>query len=158
MAGGKASARKVSLAERRQFALELRKTGASYRDIAQVARDHFKLPASYDFKSAQRDVVAALESIRANIAETAEEVLVMELLRLDQLQSSHWTKALDGDARATELVLKVMERRDALLGLSLFGPSWFAEKTGATTRTIEGTYQIVEVVKDYGPPTTEKPE
>lgn len=158
MAGGKASKNKINLTERRQFAMELRKTGASYRDIAQVVRGQYRLSASYDYKSAQRDVMAVLQSIQRSMTETGEEVLALELLRLDQLQSSHWTKALDGDARSTEMVLRIMERRDALLGLSLLGPSWFAEQMGRQQTTINGTFQIVEVVKDYGKPEQTKPD
>jgi hypothetical protein len=45
------------------------------------------------------------------------EALRLEEARLDALQEGIWTKALNGDARAVEVAIKVLERRSRLLGL-----------------------------------------
>jgi hypothetical protein len=44
-----------------------------------------------------------------------------EAQRLDVLQGDLWEKALTGDARAVEVVLKALERRARMLGLDLPG-------------------------------------
>lgn len=47
----------------------------------------------------------------------AEELLRIELLRLDELQSVQYAKAVAGDAPAMDRVLAIMDRRAKLLGL-----------------------------------------
>jgi hypothetical protein len=47
----------------------------------------------------------------------AEELLRMELMRLDELQSAQYAKAVAGDASAMDRVLAIMDRRAKLLGL-----------------------------------------
>ena len=55
----------------------------------------------------------------AEIKEGVDELRQMESDRLDQLQESRWQKALDGDDKAFELVLKVIRQRAALFGINL---------------------------------------
>jgi hypothetical protein len=45
------------------------------------------------------------------------EAIRLEEQRLDELQGGIWDKALNGDARAVEVALKVLERRARMLGL-----------------------------------------
>ncbi len=88
-------------------ALNLRKGGASYDDIAR------QLGYS-DGASAYNAVQSALGLA---IAEPAEEVRKLELERLDRLQVAQWRAAMNGDVRAAQTVLKIMERRARLTGI-----------------------------------------
>lgn len=149
----KNSKKGIELMERRQFAVELRKAGTSYRDIAQMVALEYKLP-NYDHTTALRDVRAAMLDVQTQMEEDAKAVLAMELLRLDHLQAGLWTKATDGNETAVNLVLRVMAARAELLGLPLVGTQWMQQALDnkATTRTVEGTFKVIEVIKDYGPP------
>jgi len=51
------------------------------------------------------------------LSEPAEAVRDLELQRLDHLQEAAWSKATDGDLRAIDTCLRVMERRSRMLGL-----------------------------------------
>ena len=46
-----------------------------------------------------------------------EEYREMELARLDSLQAALWPKAMDGDARAVDSILKIIDKRVRILGL-----------------------------------------
>lgn len=122
MAGGKASAKKVSVAQRQLMALEMRKSGASYRVIGESIRAYILQETGketrYDYRQAQKDVTAALAEVRGRLLDSAEDVLTTELLRLDELQSALWDKALAGDGEAIRLTLTVMEQRAKMLGLN----------------------------------------
>jgi hypothetical protein len=122
MAGGKQSPKKVNIIQRQLMALEMRKSGASYRVIGESIREYLKQETGkatkYDHRQAQKDVAAALAEVRFRLLDTAEDVLTTELLRLDELQSALWDKALAGDGEAVRLTLTVMEQRAKVMGLN----------------------------------------
>ncbi|MBP2325344.1 Ni,Fe-hydrogenase III large subunit [Kibdelosporangium banguiense] len=94
-------------AERRARALELRKAGASYEQIAQQC--------GYSHRgTAHRAVMQALASVAD---ELAADVRDLELTRLDSMLMGLWRAARDGDGSAVDRVLKIMERRAKILGL-----------------------------------------
>lgn len=104
---GKGTAKKADTAERRRKALELRKAGATYEQIAEQL--------DYDNRgSAWKAVDAALKEITA---EPAAEVRQLELERLDALLLSLWKQARGGNLGAVDRVLRLMERRSKYLGL-----------------------------------------
>lgn len=89
--------------------LECRMSGMSYRAIAKelgIARS-----------TVQRYMNQYLIEIKARILETADQVVTLELTRLDELHNAYWASALRGDLNAAVMVLKVMERRSKYLGL-----------------------------------------
>lgn len=96
-------------AERRLHALELRKAGASYRAIGKQL--------GVSGKTAFRDVQRELAAIARERGKAAEDVLGLELERLDDFQLALYRKAKGGDERAITVGLRVMERRAALVGL-----------------------------------------
>lgn len=60
----------------------------------------------------------AVQRIRsAAVREAGQELLGLELERLDTLQRANMTKALQGDAKATNTILRVMDQRARLAGL-----------------------------------------
>jgi hypothetical protein len=59
----------------------------------------------------------AIERRVKEISEGAEEVLNLELQRLDTMLLAVWPKAASGDSGAIDRVLKLMDRRARYLGL-----------------------------------------
>lgn len=102
-----ASPRRIEAAERRAKALELRKAGATYDQIAN------QLGFS-NRGNAQRAVQTALKEITA---EPAREVITLEVERLDAMLLGLWPRARKGDLGAIDRVLRIQERRARLLGL-----------------------------------------
>ena len=94
-------------AERRRQALELRKAGATYDQIARQI-------GYANEGGAYKAVQAALKAV---YREPADEVRKLELERLDRLTLALWTRAKEGEAEAIDRVLKLMDRRAKLLGL-----------------------------------------
>lgn len=103
-------AKRAEVADRRSKAVALRLAGADYESIARSL--------GYTTRGAAcQDITRALE---ANLAEQGRSVDVLreaELLRLDLLQVGAWGAATDGDPKAIEVVLKIVDRRCKLLGL-----------------------------------------
>lgn len=106
--------------ERAARAIELRKEGKTYDEIA----------AEVGYKSKQSAYDAVKRSMREIIREPAEELLELELARLDSMFGIHYLNARAGDVQALAACMKLMERRAKLLGLDapaetkteLFGP------------------------------------
>lgn len=100
-------------------ALQLRIAGLSYEDVVDVIRK--ELPDSvddtYDAQECSREVTASLSRYRQNIRERSAEIIELELLRLDQLEMVWLQRALDGEQKAANVVLRIMERRSKYLGL-----------------------------------------
>jgi transposase-like protein len=97
----------AAYAEKKRKALELRKAGATYEQIAQSI-------GLADPSNARRTVQAAIKDI---YAEPAAEVLAIELARLDAMLLGIYSKAKAGEVSAIDRVLKIMDRRAAYLGI-----------------------------------------
>lgn len=118
--------RKIDSLSRTLEALEMRRQGFSYLQIAR------KLGYSYA-SGAEKAVRRALKYV---IREPAEAVRKMELDRLDEMLRSIWERVKKGDLLAMDRALRIEERRAKLLGLDTI-----AEKTDKplVIRVIEGT-------------------
>ncbi|MEN6535335.1 MAG: hypothetical protein ABFD89_16845 [Bryobacteraceae bacterium] len=103
------SSRHVRARRRENVVLDLRMAGKTYRRIA----TELGISPAGAFKVLDR----ALARLRQQTSEVAERLLQIELERLDALQLAQWDKATDGDLRAVDAVLRIMERRARLLGL-----------------------------------------
>lgn len=109
--------------ERRRLALELRKRGYTFDQIAAAiyrwgAERGYAIPRGYDRRNAWRDVHRELEALDREIKIDAQAVLRLELERLDLLLKAAMKKAIAGNLHSIDRVLKIMERRDKLLKLS----------------------------------------
>lgn len=113
-------------------AFELRKVGASYELIAE------KLNYASG-KSAE----AAIRRVLKNKYEPddVEDVVMMELARLDALQLIAWRRAKEGDLSALDRILKIMERRSQYLGLDKKEAQTQGNVTTNTAIFIGGTEQ-----------------
>lgn len=103
----KSSPKRLSVRIKAQQALELRLVGATWETIAQRLQ--------YAHRSnAYRAVMRLME---ANARPVIEEAAHVEYARLERLNLALWTRAIQGDLKAVDLVLKIAARRAALLGL-----------------------------------------
>lgn len=100
-------------------AMELRGQGFNYETVAQIMRTEFgeKIGLKYDGSRACKDVKDALLYARTNMAETATEIIELELERLDKMLMVSYNLALNGSLPAMDQVLKIMNRRAMYLGL-----------------------------------------
>lgn len=96
-------------AARRVRALELRKQGLSYRRIGAAL--------GVSGKTAFTDVMDALADLAELQRGKAEDVLKLELERLDDLLFSMYAQAKRGDQGAVDRILRIMDRRSRYLGL-----------------------------------------
>ena len=94
---------------RRQKALDLRCSGAGYRQIGQQL--------SVSHVQAYRDVHDALAEVAVLQKRTAEKLRDLERSRLDQMQLALWPAVQAGDVLAVRAVVAIMDRRAKLLGL-----------------------------------------
>ncbi len=99
--------RAIARAEHEAVALELRKAGATYDEIARRL--------GYSNRSAARRLV--VRALDRTVSEPANELRTLECARLDALLQALWPKAMEGNPRSVEVALQVMERRARLLGL-----------------------------------------
>ena len=117
--GGKRRLRHVAagvaekMAERRALAIQYRKEGFTYREIAQKT--------DVSLRTAFQDVQAVLSELVALRQEIAEEHVELELERLDAGIRALSTAATAGNIRAIEAQRKHGESRRKLLGLDAVG-------------------------------------
>lgn len=107
MAESKTSVKRLSANARGLQALELRKAGVGFPQIAE--------------RLGYRHASGAYEAVRAALKRTetppADDVRALALERLDRILFAIWKRALDGDLLCIDRVLRIEERRAKLLGL-----------------------------------------
>jgi Homeodomain-like domain-containing protein len=109
MTESQTSSRRLTAKQRRQAAFEARKRGYTYERIGRML--------GISRQAAYKTVKSELVKIELKTAETAEEIKRLELERLDALQNAFWEKAISGDEKAANHILRIMERKSRLLGL-----------------------------------------
>jgi hypothetical protein len=113
MAEAQATPRRITAAERRRQALELKKGGATYDVIARTV----------GYRSASGAHQAVAEALKQIRGEHVDEVRTIELARLEQMQMALWpaiaatTTPLAERVKAIDSVLRIMARRAAMLGI-----------------------------------------
>lgn len=104
-----ARGRNEAAAARRQQAMLLRQSGASYRDIGA------KLGVSE--AQAHRDVHAELQRLNKQNLSSAEELRRLEDAKLDAMELALARQVRDGSHGAIDRLLRIMDRRAKLWGL-----------------------------------------
>lgn len=104
--GAKTNAVTIAAKIKAAKALELRKEGLSFEEIAQECK--------YNSKQAAYDAVK--RALDAVIREPATDLIRLDLERLDVLFTPVYLKAQAGDTDALSAALKIMERRAKMLG------------------------------------------
>lgn len=102
----------AAVLQREQDALELKRAGVTYDVIAERLKFANRGGA---YKAVQRALVRTMQ-------EPADELRTIELDRLERLHFAAWAKAINGDLRAIDRVLRIAERRAKLLGLDVALP------------------------------------
>lgn len=101
------SPRRLTAARRQARAIELRQQGMTYDQIA--------AEVGYSCRgSAQKAVAKALDRVTR---EPAQNLLNLELERLDAMHRGIWDRAIDGDLKAIDAMLRIMAHRAKLLRL-----------------------------------------
>lgn len=103
-------ARQAATAERRTKAIAMRIAGADWQAIADAL-------GYSDRGAACKDVTRALAANRKAEAEQVDELRQMTVMRYDRLQAAFWPKALKGDPKAAEVVLKCLAGRAKIEGV-----------------------------------------
>jgi hypothetical protein len=103
------SKRNIRARENENKVLDLRRQGISYEKIHRIT--------GLSISGAHAMVKRVMERLTEYANETADEIKKQELLRLDEMQAALYKKAVKGDIRAIDAVLRIMQRRAKLLGL-----------------------------------------
>lgn len=98
--------RKLTIAEKRDKALQLRLTGATYQAIANVMK--------VNKSTVKRWIDAAIDGVDK---ENAAALIRLENERLNAAQRAIWPQVLNGQLGAVDRLVKIMERRARLNGL-----------------------------------------
>ena len=148
--------KQVELLERREQAMALRLDGYTYREIAEImyalsVEGKLIIPDSYDERYAYRDVNNVLKQVQTELFESAEQLRIMELRNLNRLQNAIMPKALRGDLKAVDRVLKIMSQReryvpDLSLPKTVKIESWQNEVLALIR---EGRITIEDIKNDY---------
>ena len=159
MAGGKASAKKIELAERRRLAVTLRKQGGTFRQIAEQLRKVDGVSENYSQSDAYKDVVHELRRLEEEQAEDVLTLRRLELERLEEMWSALWGPFKKGDYAAFDRLVTVMNQRgrylpvfdqsDKTTNVNLAGGSVLEGDTEYLVRTLNeyrGLAEIAEVV------------
>lgn len=103
----KTSPARIEVDEKQVAALNLRKAGATFQEIA----------SELGYASASGAYEAVKSGLDKTLREPAEELRKLELERLDVMWTAVWENALAGDLDAIATALRISERRARLLGL-----------------------------------------
>lgn len=106
--------------------VELRRTGETWDRIARVVG---YANAAGAYKAYKRALLRTLQ-------QPTEEMRDLELDRLDRLQRAYWKRAVEGETRAADFILRVIDRRAKILGLDA------PQKIQAQVVTYDGSSDI----------------
>jgi len=119
MSESSTSVKRIEEAEKQRQALELRKAGAGFEEIARALGFRHASGAHYAVKTA----------LRKTIQQPADELRELETARLDDLLRGIWVEARKGNVAKIDRALKIMARRANLLGLD--APKAYKDVTDA---------------------------
>ncbi|QRM23529.1 MULTISPECIES: helix-turn-helix transcriptional regulator [Burkholderia] len=105
----KMSPKRLASLEREAQAVELRKRGATYRQIG--------LALGISGKSAYNLIQRAFAKLEKQSATGSGPLRALEIERLDAMRNGLWDKATQGDVNAVAACLKISERLAKLTGL-----------------------------------------
>jgi hypothetical protein len=89
-------------------AIELRTAGLTYQEIADQL--------GYRNRGAVYNIIAA--ALKARTADAVDDLQHLEGARLDALQQALWAKAMEGDLPAVAAIVRIIQARCRLYGLT----------------------------------------
>jgi hypothetical protein len=110
-------AMKADILERRNRVLALKLRGFLPEDIVEAIKKEKNLEV-YSLDQYYADLNAATKLRRQLATMEQEELIELQLLKMDMLERSLLEKVLKGDVRAISQVLKIIQTRAAMLGLN----------------------------------------
>ncbi len=105
------SAAKARVIKAQAQALDLRRSGLGYAEIAETMGCSVSTAHGY--------IKRAMESARLQVEADVIDMRAEEISRLDGMLRGLWAKAKKGNVGAIDRVLKISERRSKLLGLDM---------------------------------------
>lgn len=109
MSRSKTSKAQIARLERAAEVLRLRKRGESYHAIAKTL--------GISSGTAHKDVKRAIRDLLVARDDEADELLALQLHRLDELLRATWAALEGGDLTAVDRALRVIQETNKLLGL-----------------------------------------
>lgn len=130
-------ARQDAAREKQEQALELRKAGATYKEISTAL-------SFYDASAAKRAVDRAMAR---NVVETSSEIILLDLQRLDELQKRCMAQLRNkNDLSQVDRILRIMSQRYALAGIGEETAREVREAMGITQQiTNNNTALVIQV-------------
>jgi len=155
MAGGKASAKKIDLAIRRNQVLALRRQGGDWREIAETLRATLDtddpvpgVTEKYSHVHAWQDGMAELKRLAAENKALAEYERDQQLDQLRELWAKFYGMAVErGDYLAFDRCMTIQERRARLMGVE---PAKRQEVTGSNGEPL--VFIVQQRADDGNPP------
>jgi hypothetical protein len=144
--GTKRLAIEARSATRRARAIELRKKGLTYRQIAEVMRrpgpngEPPEAPRGYGEANAYRDIQAELAHLAQERRDDAEAVRALELARLDRLLLALEKGIASGDVQSINAAIRLSESRRKLEGVD--APTKIAPTTPDGQKTAGGVLMV----------------
>ena len=128
----------TSVEERAYRAYQMRLGGKSWQNI--------KADLNYASVAKTKEAVDRLinKAAKTMVRDRREEIMDIELDRLDALQDAIWGMAMVGDLKAVDSVLKVMTHRAKLLALGN------NEDTGSQNTVIVASSDYIQTLKNLG--------
>lgn len=100
--------------EMEQAVMDLRRKGYSYSQISdRLTAGGRPISTQGCWKAAKK----ALSRVIADTNESVEEQRTIDVQRCDALITAHWSNAMMADDKSTNCIVRLMDRRAALLGL-----------------------------------------
>jgi hypothetical protein len=105
----------INIVDRRRRALELRRSGSTYEQLARSIAQEFSLP-KYNRSRAFEDIDFALAELNREFTLDTEGLRRLELEKLDQLELGIWKSAIGGNSQSIKAFVLLMDRRAKLCG------------------------------------------
>lgn len=128
-------AKQEAAREKQVKALELRKAGATYSEIASAL-------LYTDPSAAHKAVKAAMNRV---VLEASKDAVLMDLQRLDEFQMRCTQKMRAGDLSQVDRLLRIMDARYRLAGISPQTAEELRENFGVTTQIKNSGVMVVQV-------------
>jgi hypothetical protein len=123
----------LNAVERQRAAIELRKVGNTFQEIAD----------ELGYASASGAQNAVLSALRKTLQEPTDELRKLECERLDVMLKSIWPFVLRGSPRHVEMAIKIMDRRASYMGLD-------APKQVEDNRTVTIAIMAEQIASETG--------
>lgn len=110
----------LDTAERRSLVLEKKRMGKTYRTVAEEVEEEYgidRLPNGWGPRYACQDVKAELDKYRNELRQSVEEIVEMQVQRIEEMVLALYPKARQGDEDAISEIRQLMKRKSELLGL-----------------------------------------